>query len=606
MLAIDKISGIFDHSEVCIEQIEMERDPRIPLHPDLRKFALEQLRKNSPLALLRSECATWANQRWSNSVGDKSFRFRLTTHDTTSLYRTISRERGIPQRSAAEENLDHWFRADKPLPPSPLLSKSCLHYQAHEIPHTDRFEIILSTPEMQSAAWKHGHKKQVLMDLTFGFCSARALLAILMALDENGSGVPICFILFTARETKKATHADYNTALLDRLLRLFKNKMGFNSAGETFSILVGNTDNDPRERSALTSNWPNILLLLCMFHMWQAWQNMLNRQLRSVPQGDERQQVRKRLGKLVIELLKEITEHHTALARYHEEISHWKKFSHKRNASSKSQAASALAFLAYLSSYVENKAYWVSWSLGGAIEASKRFKTPIQQIARTTNPLESFNGCIKGKYFHPYQHSGRLPRIDVWILLLVTTVMPDFFKEKREKNEINDFYASKHILTSKNPTATPPPLSCQSSSFSDSDISATNISDPGIPGKFHDYFNKWIQDLEDGLLDPDEEMDLPIIDEMSTEHEIDDGAGDPFPKPTKPAKLIDSNNLAVDQDQNHVVEASASISQPPLHHYRRKSMSVVSDSLDSFDGVQLSQLVWKGKNREVPHSLFNK
>jgi len=48
---------------------------------------------------------------------------------------------------------------------------------------------------MQEAAWRYGHKKQVLMDLTFGVCSACALLIILMAIDKTGSGVPICFML---------------------------------------------------------------------------------------------------------------------------------------------------------------------------------------------------------------------------------------------------------------------------------------------------------------------------------------------------------------------------------------------------------------------------
>lgn len=47
---------------------------------------------------------------------------------------------------------------------------------------------------MQAAAWKFGHKKHLLMDLAFGVCSAQALLTILMALDENGTGTPICFI----------------------------------------------------------------------------------------------------------------------------------------------------------------------------------------------------------------------------------------------------------------------------------------------------------------------------------------------------------------------------------------------------------------------------
>ena len=159
LLAIDKISGILDHSDECNSQIKMERDPQLSLHQELREYALGLLRKNTPLSLLRAECSAWAEQKWLGSAGNNFARHKLTTHDTSSLCRTISRERGVPQRTAAEDNLDLWFRKEKSQPPSPLLTKACLHYQAHRFPETDRFEIILSTPEMRAAAWKFGHKK---------------------------------------------------------------------------------------------------------------------------------------------------------------------------------------------------------------------------------------------------------------------------------------------------------------------------------------------------------------------------------------------------------------------------------------------------------------
>jgi len=126
----------------------MDRNPWIPLNPELWNFALEILRKNTPLSLLCSECTVWAEKKWLGLVSDKHSRYQLTTHDTSSLYHSISCEHGIHQRTAAEENLDKWFCMEKPQPPSPLLTMSCLHYQAHEKPKTDRFKIILSTPEM--------------------------------------------------------------------------------------------------------------------------------------------------------------------------------------------------------------------------------------------------------------------------------------------------------------------------------------------------------------------------------------------------------------------------------------------------------------------------
>ena len=168
---------------------------------------------------------------------------------------------------------------------------------------------------MQTAAWKFGHEKQVLMDLTFGVCSARALLVILMAIDDSGEGIPICFALFTARESVKAVHADYDTAILDRLLRLFKDGMGTNELGEQFNIKVGNTDNDAREHTALMNNISGIFLLLCIFHVWQAWKNGLNRYLHVIPKGEARQSVRHRLAKLLMKLLKDIPDYDDAIDR---------------------------------------------------------------------------------------------------------------------------------------------------------------------------------------------------------------------------------------------------------------------------------------------------
>ena len=43
LLAIDHIAGIFDHSLECRQEVVMESNPRIPLHPDLRTYAMDLL-----------------------------------------------------------------------------------------------------------------------------------------------------------------------------------------------------------------------------------------------------------------------------------------------------------------------------------------------------------------------------------------------------------------------------------------------------------------------------------------------------------------------------------------------------------------------------------
>ncbi|KAF8907632.1 hypothetical protein CPB84DRAFT_1813487 [Gymnopilus junonius] len=546
MIAIDEISGILDHSELCNEQIEMDRNPHIPL----------------------SKCASWAENKWSSISGDSHFRYRLTPHDASSLYRTISHERGIYQRTSAEDNLDKWFWAEKPQPPSPLLSESCLNYQPHEEPTSDRFEIILSMPEMREAAWKYGHKKQVLMDLTFGVCSARALLLILMAIDENGTGIPICFIMFTARDSVKATHADYNKNLLDRLLGLFKQKMGLNALGEEFDIRIGTTDNDTRERFGLTKNWPAIFLLLCIFHIWQAWRNALNKQLSSIPKEDGCQMVRRQIGKFLMQLLKDISDHDEAMALFRAEKVYWQQVKTQCDRLSKAQATAALKFLDYLNGYVEHEAYWKSWSPAGASEAAHLLGVAVSTIARTTNHLESFNGRIKSSYYQPYQHSGWLPRIDVWILLLITAIMPDFFKDLRNKKSMRDYYAQMRIIRPRDNAGSMLPGSDTSSSSPPSFTTPTDAT-------YHDdLIKKWLQELEDDSYDFGNSDTGEAAEESGLEL---DGNAEDVEEAATSFELSDDRQF--DHDRTHPREQEVQLQT------RSRSSSMVDDSVGSFDGL---------------------
>jgi len=73
--------------------------------------------------------------------------------------------------------------------------------------------------------------------------------------------------------------------------------------------------------------------------------------------------------------------------------------------------------------YVKMKDFWRAWSPAGFLEAAKLLDISEEFLPHTTNHLESFNHCIKSCYFASYQHSGRLPRIDVWVLVLITKVL---------------------------------------------------------------------------------------------------------------------------------------------------------------------------------------
>lgn len=447
LITIDEIYGDLHHSATCHHAPLPARTLRQPIHPALREKALDLLRTGTPIALVRKACRDWARRKWGTQYGDGNYRFRVKNSDASALYRTLKQESGIYQKSEAHENLNSWF-GPSGSHPNPLLAASCLYYQAEDADADKRFVCIISTPQQQEAAWRFGHKRQVLMDLTFGFSSARVLLAILMVIDDQSKGIPISMIMFSAKKEAKAVHADYNQDLLDNVLREWKLGMGTNDAGESFSPLVAITDNDVRERYALNKNFPGVILLLCMFHIWQAWKNAINRHLSGLAQS-ERAEVKDLLGGLCMRLLKDINNHATAREEYDKTIEELKRLGRRRRAGGnwKAQSNAGLAFMVYLESYIKNLDYWKSWSPAGAEEASRILGLPLYLIARTTNHLESFNGRIKLKYFLPYMHNGRLPRIDYWILILITQVLPDFFDEWGDNRGqlSHDFIMQYHI-----------------------------------------------------------------------------------------------------------------------------------------------------------------
>jgi hypothetical protein len=72
---------------------------------------------------------------------------------------------------------------------------------------------------------------------------------------------------------------------------------------------------------------------------------------------------------------------------------------------------------------------------------------PENQVPHTTNHLESFNGRIKNKFFAQYQHGGRLPRIDVWILVLIMKVIPTFFTELADHDiQMEHYHKMRHAI----------------------------------------------------------------------------------------------------------------------------------------------------------------
>ncbi|KAJ7060170.1 hypothetical protein C8F01DRAFT_1254295 [Mycena amicta] len=225
-----------------------------------------------------------------------------------------------------------------------------------------------------------------------------------------------------------------------------QDRNGSNAAGEQFDVTVATTDNDTREHKALLSNWPDILLLLCIFHTWQSWRNALNRYLRPITNDDDRKATRKRLSKFAIRLLKETSSYTEAVSSYNTEISHFTTVGRQRITSAKKVMKAVLSFLGYFHSYLKDKNLWTLWSPAGALLASQKLGIPVSQVARTTNALESWNGRAKGQYMAHHQHSGRLLWPDHWIHTMILVAVPAMLADWLQKRQREAFYASMHTM----------------------------------------------------------------------------------------------------------------------------------------------------------------
>lgn len=151
--------------------------------------------------------------------------------------------------------------------------------------------------------------------------------------------------------------------------------------------------------------------------------------------------MRRHLAKFLMRLLKEIIDYPEAITAYNLELEYFKALGRKDDLVSQKQSKGGLAFLAYLGSYLRLRSFWLAWSKAGAIEASTRLNIAVDKVPRTNNHLESFNCRIKNKYFEAYSHAGRLPRLDLWVLIITTKIMPGFFQELRDRKDRRAYYA---------------------------------------------------------------------------------------------------------------------------------------------------------------------
>ena len=526
------------------------------------------------------------------------------------MYHTLHYEDGITAKTTAVDNLYKWFGGDNPKTPVPHLGESCLFYQNLGPGNDEHLILILATPRQHQMAWAYGHQKQMMLDGMFGICSTCMLVFFLMVVDDQNIGVPLATIIFTPKKDAKAGHASYDGPLLARFLQHWKDGMGKNAAGEDFEIKVANTDNDPCEWHGLQMNWNDIRLILCMFHTWQSWRNGLTCYLSCVPKGEPRKHVWCHLGKFLMQQLKDITEYSNVIATYNVELEYfWELSNSSSTMLDKAKSKGGLMFLAYFKSYLALHGFWKSWSRAGIIEAARILQKPIDSIPHTTNHLESFNGRVKIKYFVAYQHSGRLPRLDAWVLLLRTRVMPDFFAEYDERRKTEDYYEMMRFA----PASTGPDLS-PAGSLSSSTSSRSEISIIPSKTKREKYAMISLTDeIEDSMLeelrsDDDSEADTTSEDPnayLEEDHVLEglgchlvvepNGEGSSFstvdlPKSDNAAE--DSHDNALDSSgilDHSLIHSSDSFPFPPAQPVAIEDL--VLDGLDSESGHSGSEIL---------------
>ncbi|KAG1783665.1 hypothetical protein EV702DRAFT_1040200 [Suillus placidus] len=83
---LTEIAGIFDHTEAWESLLQMDRDPRIGLHPEIRTYALSLVKLQVPITQLQQHCHDFAKDKFGDAPGNTHHWFFLNDHETTSLY----------------------------------------------------------------------------------------------------------------------------------------------------------------------------------------------------------------------------------------------------------------------------------------------------------------------------------------------------------------------------------------------------------------------------------------------------------------------------------------------------------------------------------------
>ncbi|KAL0062929.1 hypothetical protein AAF712_010191 [Marasmius tenuissimus] len=279
-----RVRGYLKHNSEC-QDAGIATVPRRPLHPSVFGCAIHKLSEGIPISEVEADnqalIQSHSYPSIPTSLDHSSHRWLIEQADRRSIYRHFYRSQGILTQNQAHINIDDWLNPNSKSFNS-TLAEAIFHYSPRR-QKKDRLEICIATSRMKEMAWKYGHKKQVLLDGTFGICEKKMLLFILLGTDEDRHGVPLAFLLFSAPSGNKLTSSGYDSVILAKLLKSFKDGMEQGESRE-FSVPVASTDTDLKERLALSEVFLGIHLLLCRVHLRRCWRN---HRVNVMPKGEE-------------------------------------------------------------------------------------------------------------------------------------------------------------------------------------------------------------------------------------------------------------------------------------------------------------------------------
>ncbi|KAI0695371.1 hypothetical protein BC835DRAFT_1414886 [Cytidiella melzeri] len=428
MSVVTRVLAYLEHNDKC-RTAELDKIPAIPLHEHVVEVALRQLGNGAGINVIQSTNIdmlthlAYRGQSPANALATINHRYNILPSDFSRLYRQHYRKAfSIDVKIAAEHNVDNWLNPDS-THFKPDLHKSVFQYSARAS-EGERLKISISTPEMKDAAWAFCHKKQLVLDGTFGLCTSRLLVWIALGVDESGHGLPVAMFLFSAPSGNRATHAGYDTNILAELLSGWKSWLG-ERHGERFTPYAAITDTDFKERGALLRVWSDLILLLCKFHIRQCW---TNKRKSSLPRSESHWRIYANSRLLTLEeALLATTCHADGLHLINRAREDFSFLGLDRDG--KQYLDGVAKYLDYLLTTWMPRELWSSWSLHGRKKAADRLGIPVQGVLPTTNHLESLNGNLKRKYVPQWQHSGHRLRFDMLLYRLVSNILPQIYAQ---------------------------------------------------------------------------------------------------------------------------------------------------------------------------------